>query len=182
MEQKDMSALWQGAALGAGLGAAAMWLWRADGCEATDTGAGEAPDPVQTRRAVAMLETYKDLPRDGPAACYCAEVAPLFGRLNPEAFRALLENLDTLARLMDTARTGTGLPVVIAQALRARRAAGGALADLVRDSRRRAPSQAAELLETFDSLHRHLDDAVHNIQQENSLRLWDARATGGRRA
>lgn len=172
--------LWQGAALGAGLGAAAMWLLGGSGASsalASDSGAAEeAGDSLAATRAAGMIEDYAHLRRDGQIAGLCAELAPLFSRLNKDAFRRLLQSLDDTARLMTAAREGTGRPTLVAQALRTRRTGGSALADLFRDGRRRAPSQTAELQELFDALQRYLEDSVHNIQQENSLRLWDSRA------
>jgi hypothetical protein len=158
----------EGALLGAGLGAVAVWCSSGAKTSDDDDGAETA-----LGRAASRVDGSPYLAASGYTRSLLLDVGPLFQRLDGDAFETLLAALEAHLRLFQEARSRNGDPRVVFEALQARRRGEAALGELVRVSRRRAPSQAADLQEVFDGLHKALQDMVHNIQQESSLHFMN---------
>jgi len=117
------------------------------------------PEAVQLRR-------YASVSRDAALSSALLEPARLFAALDAEASEELLGALDALAGAYERCRGGATSPLLLAEAMAARRRAAGALRRLVRLARQRRPMVASDLAEDVASLERYLDDCVHNVDQE----------------
>jgi hypothetical protein len=160
----EMHAVTRGVLLGGALGAALAYL-------ATTTGGGSGGSGEEETTAPPFVfdEKYKHLARDAALCGALQEPAALFASLDDELCHSMLQGFEELAALYALCRKGVAKPSLLAEALRARRAASSALATLTRLARRRNPAAASDISEDLLAAQRYLSDAVYNIDQEQGL-------------
>lgn len=141
-------------------------------------GAGLAA--VAASRAGAQQETsaskssldplsYKHLHSDGALLANLQEPVEVFSAVDGQACAAMLRAFEELASIYQACRAGDGRPSLVAEALKAKRAANGHLVALLKLARQRKPAAASEILRDVDALKKNLGDYIYNISQEQSL-------------
>lgn len=149
------AAIGTGALVGGGIGAAVgLFLASRKASEGDGEGA---------------LAGYPSLRRNSELRAALQDTVPLFQGLDGASARGLLDALEKLCQLYESCRSGDARPVLVAQALDAKRRASSALAVLTRKARQQRPMAASDLSEDLQALKKFMEDQLYNISQEQSL-------------
>lgn len=151
----SMQAVVQGALAGGLVGAAVAYALR--------------PGEKATESSTADVGAYKHLATDGALTALLQEPLLVFTPLDGAATDALLRAFDDLARIYGLCRQGGTSPVLMAEALKAKRAGSAHLAALTRKARQQRPGAASEILSDLEQLKQSFSNYVHNIDQEQAL-------------
>ena len=112
---------------------------------------------------------YKHLNMDGALVANLQEPVAVFKPLDGQLCVSMLNAFDDLARIYFACRTGESRPSLVAEALKAKRAATNHLLALVRKARQRKPMAASDILQDVEALKKNIADYIYNITQEQSL-------------
>jgi hypothetical protein len=117
----------------------------------------------------AELTRYKHLASDAFLTSSLQEPLVMFRHTDARACEELLSSLDELVGLYALSKTGAGTPALVAKALRARRAAGERLTNLMKALRDQKPLAASDLEQDVELIKKSLQDYVYNIDHEPAL-------------
>jgi hypothetical protein len=115
------------------------------------------------------LAGYPSVRRNSVLRMTLHDMVPLFKDLDRATNESLLGALEKICQLYESCKSGDARPVVVAQALEAKRRASSALAVLSRKARQQRPMAASDLSEDLQALKKFLEDQLYNISQEQSL-------------
>ena len=115
------------------------------------------------------LASYKHVYADGGLLANLQEPVEVFAAIDREACADMVRAFEELAAIYQTCRQGDGRPSLVAEALKAKRAANNRLTALLKMARQRKPAAASEILRDVEALKKNLADYIYNISQEQSL-------------
>jgi hypothetical protein len=167
----ELRSVAQGVLLGGALGTAAAVFF------SVTSAPQQQQDAVVEEESAAFVfdDDYAHLARDAALRSALEEPARLFASLDEALCRRMLQGFEDLAAIYAGCRGGEARSTALADALKARRQASVALAELTRLARRTRPAAASDVSEDLLAAQRYLADCVYNIDQEQDLR----RSSGG---
>ena len=153
------AAVGTGALVGGAIGAAVGFFLASR--QASEGGSGDGGEGA--------LAGYPALRKNPELRVALQDAAPLFRGLDGATTDGLLGALQRICQIYESCRSGDARPVLVAQAVEAKRRASTALAVLTRKARQQRPMAASELAEDLQALKKFLEDQLYNITQEQSL-------------
>jgi len=106
----------------------------------------------------------------GRLGSICNEMFPLLTRVNAVLTKDLSDKLERFSCCMQDSRVKKS-PLVVAHAQKYKREVSKLLTELRTQGMRSFAFEMSENMDNFSALHTAMDETLHNIIQENSLRM-----------